>query len=100
MPAYVTAVATFLSLIYPNQGLDRCLTREHIERMDGRDFQKVMHVRPRTSVCTQGWQLPRSGPLISSSTSPGSSGSGEDRQVTQQCMLLSISMRAFARVLQ
>ena len=46
-PAYVTATATFLSMIYPNQGLDRCLTREHIERMDGRDFLKVMHVRPR-----------------------------------------------------
>ncbi|CAK0782804.1 hypothetical protein CVIRNUC_005999 [Coccomyxa viridis] len=42
-PAYVTATATFLSMIYPNQGLDRCLTREHIERMDGRDFLKVMH---------------------------------------------------------
>lgn len=48
-PAYVTATATFLSMIYPNQGLDRCLTREHIERMDGRDFLKVMHVGPPTS---------------------------------------------------
>ena len=53
-PAYVTATATFLSMIYPNQGLDRCLTREHIERMDGRDFLKVMHVRPLTSACAQG----------------------------------------------
>ena len=52
-PAYVTATATFLSMIYPNQGLDRCLTREHIERMDGRDFLKVMHVGPCTNVCTR-----------------------------------------------
>ena len=61
-PAYVTATATFLSMIYPDQGLDRCLTREHIERMDGRDFLKVMHVSPRISACTQGCQLLRSGP--------------------------------------
>lgn len=45
IPAYVTATATFLSLVYPNQGLERSLQQEHIERMNGRDFMKVMHVR-------------------------------------------------------
>ena len=49
MPAYVTATATFLSLTYPNQGLDRSLTQEHIDLMDGRDFLKVMYVRPHAS---------------------------------------------------
>ena len=48
MPPFVTATSTFLSLVYPGQGLERTVQQEHVERMNGHDFMKVMQVWPAT----------------------------------------------------
>ena len=44
VPPFVTATSTFLSLVYPGQGLEKTLQQEHVERMNGHDFMKVMQV--------------------------------------------------------
>ncbi|CAL5220220.1 g2196 [Coccomyxa viridis] len=42
VPPFVTATSTFLSMVYPGQGLEKSLQQEHVERMNGHDFRKVM----------------------------------------------------------
>lgn len=46
VPPFVTATSTFLSMVYPGQDLEKSLQQEHVERMNGHDFRKVMQVRP------------------------------------------------------
>jgi len=50
VPPFVTATSTFSSMVYPGQGLERTLHQEHVERMNARDFMKVMEVREMSCI--------------------------------------------------
>ncbi|KAK9903908.1 hypothetical protein WJX75_000187 [Coccomyxa subellipsoidea] len=42
VPEYVTAIATLLGLIYPDQGMEESLRTDHVDRMTFQDHAKVM----------------------------------------------------------
>ena len=44
VPEYVTAIATLLGLIYPDQGMEESLRTDHVDRMTFQDHAKVMDV--------------------------------------------------------
>lgn len=43
-PAYVTATAALLGVIYPGHNMEKTLRTEHVERMTVQDYIKVMDV--------------------------------------------------------